>query len=110
MNDELIKLLNTLAVKLGVTAEHLWSVLLVQAKYQVLISVLQFALIFTLVFLLRKWVKKLKDANDDFFEPAFVGQMVVYLLVSVCLIDEIHTIFVCLFNPEYWAITQVLKQ
>jgi hypothetical protein len=118
MNDQTTKLLESLALKLGTTAEYLWGALIKQAHVSVISNLL--LIVFTIVMgiiLLRahKWASSEYDGyvryNDD--NGVFLTSgMIVFLLIwvgfvigSIISVDEIIT---ALFNPEYWALKQIL--
>ena len=108
MNNETLTVLNTLAAKLGTTAEYLWSVLLKQAPITgVTDLILLVALIaFTVVYV--NWVMS-KPFKDDMNESiAWFGVIGLVLLTIVVTMSSTSTIFAALFNPEYWALRQIL--
>jgi len=118
MNDELQKQLATLAAKLGTSVEHLWNVLIRQAKIQAIEDIVFVLFTAGLTFLLVKlWSSFYK--NGDGFEsfadnhiPVAIGIIlasiadVIMIVISVVL--SISTIPTELLNPEYWALHELI--
>jgi len=110
MNKETIELINRLADKLGTTAEHLWGVLIVQARINAYedIAILAFWGAASLLFSLLFW-----KANKDEWEytDVIVG---VWIVVLICAgiygLMAVPEIITCLANPEYWALQQILPR
>lgn len=104
MLDERIE---KLADKLGVTVEYLWEILLEQA----FISAVHTS-IFLVVFIVGT-VLLYKKANS--IEPLFeretaMGLMYGIIFFTVCMSAVMsYEIISGFFNPEYWALKQVLK-
>lgn len=120
MNEQTIQLIRELADKLGTTAEHLWGVLIRQAPiYSASYITTIFVILGALLWLLRNLKASIaKVASDDFDgDPIFIfgvvanaiGIIAILLAFSVNILPDISMIFAGFFNPEYWALKQILK-
>lgn len=116
MNDNITKLIETLAAKLGTTAEYLWAVLIRQAPISATTSLILCLVFITLAAVYTKWlIKKAKDDeldcldNESNFVIALVGGLlsIIGVIVIICLFSDIITGY---FNPEYWALQKILDQ
>jgi len=120
MNEQTTSLLRELASKLGTTAQNLWAILLHQAPIDATITLIQcIVLIAFPIVLYRVHLKLLveddtnyqydKYENNDAYAPimiflaigAFAG-----LILVVCSFNEIFNGY---FNPQYWALEQILE-
>lgn len=113
MDEKYAQLLETLATKLGTTAEHLWGVLVRQAPISGMTN-----LVLCIIFALGLWkliifVKhKTNHRNADWYydrHPAWFGVSVVTAMISIGLLISIPTIVTAFANPEYWALKQLLS-
>ena len=110
MNDELSKALAKLADKLGTTAEHLWQVLIRQARVEVVTDTGFILLTAVCLYGLWRWWKSaLKRDPDD-------GEMIGLVICSICglvlfiaSLVNVYEIPTLIFNPEYWAIQQIFS-
>jgi len=124
MKDEYMVLIQKLADKLGTTAEHLYGVLVMQAPISAAIDVIT-ALIMVLLFVFFiKTINRLTlrpPATDTERYPsaiitdeaaiALMWACVIFfglftMIVSFCALQSAVT---AILNPEYWAISQILK-
>lgn len=125
MEDRVFDALNSLASKLNVTVEHLWSVLVKQAWVEVGRLSITWGIIFTgmlyPIYLMIKWYRysRAKDVRsgwkgDERFGNylgmliCVVGIISIYLGGMVVLVNLVTNIK----NPEYWAlreITEIIK-
>jgi uncharacterized membrane protein YcaP (DUF421 family) len=126
MTPKLEEKLLELADKMGVTVEHLWGVLVVQAKISAVTDLIG-ALLWTLITVVGtvvsvKWYRKLRKETEDKLTDytdwerhdhfplwvTFCVFTVVVMLVSVinwcCITSPVIT---KLLNPEYWALQQL---
>lgn len=125
MNPELQKALVDLAAKLGVTVDHLWGVLLYQAKIEAafdgLIFVLCAAYFIGGVWLFRRAYLRLADDfdHDDsnwwfgLFLFCAVGLFLfcaVGILVLMIMIAAAHGFITETVNPEFWALKQIIGE
>lgn len=125
MDENTLQALTALAEKLGTTAEYLWGVLVRQAPIaagiEAVSCLLQIAvLVFWTRFVYLK-TKLKKDADSMSYcrgdaewenEGAFFGWFSVVLLwlIVFCVVgSSVTTIVSGFFNPEYWALRQILK-
>lgn len=120
MSEQTTKLIEALAAKLGTTAEHLWGVLIRQAPISAtidMVSVALFAVLLVCAWRLRaRCIRDEKDKNygawaDD--SPASIVSATVLGITSVALplvlMVTISDSLAGFFNPEYWALKQVLS-
>jgi ABC-type multidrug transport system permease subunit len=123
MNEQSAKLLEQLANKLGTTSEYLWGVLIKQAPIDATVQLLQTLVLVIFGWLLWKAHKKLsakpKDQNSydssyyDRYDtlaviPMVIATLVWALLIIICFIC-FGSIISGYFNPEYWALKEILN-
>jgi len=123
MDDKTLQALTALANKLGTTAEYLWGVLLRQAPITGAIDMLLMAAwvvgaVMWCRFVARKTAPP-KATEDDRYpradwaeESAFfswVSVGVVALFAGLAVSSSLAIALAALFNPEYWALRQILK-
>lgn len=123
MDDKTLQALTALAEKLGTTAEYLWSVLLKQAPITGMVDLLLTvawisAAAAWFAFVKRKTTEPPKTEEDRYpsadwrEEAAFFGWASVgifSLIAGVVVSSSLATTVAALFNPEYWALAQILK-
>lgn len=111
MNEQITKLLEQLAAKLGTTAEHLWGVLIRQARIEAVTDSL--FVILTLVggYWYYRWIKSYIKRNP--YEDAEIAGLII---LGIPMVVSTIISFICLFlipselfNPEYWALKEVLN-
>ncbi len=110
MNEQTTQLLQSLADKLGTTAEHLWAVLVRQAPINGVVTLVQFALLGAYLY----WLLGLRDRSAQWFDdapPKFVGYCVAWAIaaiVSIAAFFSLPELAASFFNPEYWALDRIL--
>lgn len=118
--ENLTLLLKELAEKLGTTTEYLWGVLVRQALINGIIGLIHIAIIILagigLWKLHKKFMSDIPDSSCSYYDeyegdlkiPMSIAVLVFFLLVlgSFLSLPEIAS---CFFNPEYWALEQVLE-
>lgn len=123
MNEQTTKLIEELATKLGTTAEYLWGVLIKQAFYEASITLVQILCIFLFCLIFYKVHKRLskikeyngyKETGYDYYGesaiiPMIFGAIILGLMVIIAFFS-IDTVINGFFNPEYWALEQVLDK
>lgn len=113
------KIIQQLADKFGTTVEHLWAVMVRQARVEAVLDIFWIlALIATLVltawFVRYAWRKtKEEDYSNRWDEEAVVVISVVCGIISALITVPIiallsYGLVSKLFNPEYWALQQIL--
>lgn len=114
MNEQTTKLIEQLAAKLGTTTEHLWGVLLKQAPMSSGISATMLAVFLLVLILSARWLKRNELSKDD--ADDMMGKVLCWILWGVmafmlsCFIyDSLPMIIAGFFNPEYWALKQIIK-
>jgi hypothetical protein len=116
MNEQTEKLLRELAEKLGTTAEHLWSVLIRQARIDAVTSIVLLvataSFLAVLLWLARFSCKKGIDSiNDDgwiFATVVFAIGAIILAVTLIVQVSELGLIVSGLCNPEYWALKQII--
>ena len=115
MNKETQELIERLSEKLGTTADHLWGVLIKQAPIQAIIDGITMAALIVLSILALKLFKdKYKKLWDTDAEPLvivaglFTAMLVVATIIIVC--TTFDTTVTAVFNPEYWALKQIIHK
>ena len=121
MNDQTLQVLTTLATKLGTTAEYLWGVLLRQATIAGVMNLTIVAIMVVAAVLLARFVRgKTKKIDDGTGweraawegEGAFFAWGAVFFfgaITFVAVIIEVPAAITAFVNPEYWALSRILK-
>jgi len=113
MKNELIE---QLAQKLGTTVEHLWSVIIRQAPLFVVYTLIELALTLGASFLL--WRAHKHFSNDDnemsYYHDDGIGISMVVVTIDIGLFliyfaFSINSVITAIFNPEYWALQEILE-
>ncbi len=106
MNDEILKRVDALAAKLGVTVDHLWGVLIRQARIEwiewIVWSILWFVLAAVTGVLIRVIYKR-EDGDGDLFITSAIFAAGFVVAGLFCLSNTLGLFL----NPEYWALKQV---
>ena len=125
MNDKTLEFLNALAAKLGTTAEHLWAVLTKQAKFAAISDFILSAILVSAFILAARTTyvnTRTPDATPDneYPRPKWDDEIGVSLaVVCTCALGLFAAISVCsavgsaltaVFNPEYFALNQMLRK
>lgn len=110
MNEQTQQLVEQLAGKLGITAEHLWAALLRQAPVS---SAINLAVIVIAIGVLTIMYSALKE-YDFVFKEEKIFVMAIFWFISILLALvaglSLPTIFSGFFNPEYWALKEILER
>lgn len=124
MDEKTLQALTTLATKLGVTAEYLWSVLLKQAPISGAINLLVCAAWIVGVYAWARFVYcstavPEPTADNRYPKPIWTDDVAhalgwISVVVSVFVVTLIVGLYLpliaaALFNPEHWALQQILK-
>lgn len=119
MNEQTIKLIEQLARKLGTTSEYLWAVLIKQAPISALTDLLYFILVIIggiILWKIHKYLSKDRgeDKNSIYYDeeniviiPMFIVS-IVWAIIFIACFFSIGDIINGFFNPEYWALKEVL--
>lgn len=115
------ELIGKLASKLGTTTEYLWGVLLQQAPVAALTTLVQCLLIVIFGVILWKIHKRLLQNAIDGYECSYYEKyelsaqlpmtfgLIIFVVGVLDAFFSVDTIVNGFFNPEYWALQQVLK-
>ncbi len=108
-----------LAIKLGTTADYLWSVLLKQAPISALTDLIYFILISIGGIILFKAHKRFSKLGEDGWTNKYEdSEELVFVMGVIVLLWGVSFIVAFLslgnvingfFNPEYWALNQVIS-
>ena len=121
MNEKLTALLEQLAIKLGTTAQHLWRVLIIQAKVSAACNMafIVFVYIFAAVLLNYhvKFIKKIpgnRHEYNTYEDNEAVGVIMIIAIIVWAILFITHffswaSMINGFFNPEYWALQEVLS-
>lgn len=109
MNEETSKLIRELADKLGTTAEHLWSVLVKQAPISSATDCVGLVVLWIIMGISFVELKKLVTKDDD-WRPVYIIWVVCALGVTVLSCITVQSVLAGFFNPEYWALQQLLNK
>lgn len=110
MKDEILKRLDTLADKLGTTAQYLFGLYVKQAHVQVVLTTTYGIL--ALVCILAAYFTFIKGLRIDRHKdggPWFVGSVVMGILGFILLIAfTCNDLYTPMMNPQYWAFKEIL--
>lgn len=121
MNDQTTKLIESLAQKLGTTTEYLWGILIKQAPISATIDLclLVAMIVFGIgLYKFHNWCNTEKNrggytetryerSDGMLFVPMLVGGVVLVIWFFI-FIGSIESIITGFFNPEYWALHEIL--
>jgi Mn2+/Fe2+ NRAMP family transporter len=109
MNDKTLELLQALAQKLNVTTEYLWAALIKQAYIEgITILILDFIFILIAIKLIPH-TKNKELANTD-AEMKRIGCITLIIGIIIFVLISSAVIPTKLFNPEFEALSYILKQ
>lgn len=110
--QQILQRLDALAAKLGVTANEVWGILLRQARVEVITSIGEVGIGALLFFLIMKTVPKIPKWDAEDSEGKLIGGVVLCILGAIfgfiMLIDGLTKLPTLLFNPQFWALRQLL--
>jgi hypothetical protein len=111
MQKELLNRIDALAANLGVTAEHIWRVLIQQAQVEAVRCIL-IVVVAVLCGAVLYWRVK-ASIEDDWDSELMIASVMVFAIATAVLsvlaliaLTELPTL---LLNPEYWALRQVAR-
>lgn len=114
MNQETAALLRELAEKLGTTTEHLWGVLIAQARIEGWVDVGWLALLICVTVPFAKfcmqWLSKERQYNE---EARGIILFVAGALLTVtwfATLARVPLMLAAFFNPEYWALHELMQR
>lgn len=118
MTPELEKTLIALADKLGTTVEHLWSVMIYQARIVAIQNAVTLAIIGAVLFfagrvLITRW--RSYDNKDEAMADGLIvmggaAYTVIGSVLALVAIFAVNEMITAIFNPEYWALSQILSR
>jgi hypothetical protein len=117
MNDQTTKLIESLAAKLGTTADYLWAVLLKQAPVDATLTLIQILIVIAAgVTLYKAHMHLSNDKNDNsYYQREAYGPLMGVLFIGWMFFAgaaffAIPNVINGYFNPEFWALDYVLSQ
>ena len=118
MNDQLALTLVTLADKLDTTVEHLWQVMIAQAYISAMtdLALTVVWILLTIVATVFVYKKNSESADEDGRKWPNGIEMIAYIVVAYMVISSVvmlvlipNDIITALYNPEYWALQQIMS-
>ena len=114
LTEKTLRIIETLATKLGTTAEYLWGVLTQQA----LVSSVTEAIMFCVYAIAIAWAYRLlakrtegeKGCNSERTNMLWMTWIAVTAVLLVALTFEINGIVTGILNPEYWALKEIINR
>jgi len=111
--EELTGVLEQLALKLGTTTEYLWGVLISQARISAITDLIYIILVSIIGIIIYKVHKNLmKEDKYDYYEEPLIAVMFivsfVWCVLFIACFFSIGNIINGFFNPEYWALKEIL--
>ena len=109
MDENTLLMLQTLATKLGTTVDFLWAVLIKQAPIDGALYLLLLAFLGAIGYGLFRWAKySIKNDIDEIVWLPYGIASVLYIGVVIITIGYGPTAFSGFFNPDYWALKQII--
>jgi hypothetical protein len=105
MNEQTLKLLESLAAKFGTTTEYLWGVLIKQAHISATTDLVRVLITIIVASILTKKILSV-DCDDPFYKWLGIG--VIWVIIGGAFLGSIGGIVNGFVNPEYWALQQVI--
>ena len=108
---DVTQLLEQLAIKLEVTVEYLWAVLLKQAMISGLMSAFFLLFIGITGFILYRIVKsydKLNDSGEFLWVIGFPAGVICWSICLLIGLFEVSNMVTAFVNPEFWALDEIL--
>jgi hypothetical protein len=118
MNEQLALTLVTLADKLDTTVEHLWQVMIDQAYISAMTNLTLgiMWILATIVATVFVFKKSKEPADEDGRKWSYGIELIVYVVVAYMVIASLvilmmiqNDIITALYNPEYWALQQLMS-
>lgn len=113
MNEQTRQLIESLAAKMGTTAERLWAVLVKQAPIEAGVSFITFCFFICLLILGYKLIKE-KTKEFDFDSPERILSWVLWAfwvtLWVILFACNLSAMIAGFLNPEYWALMKILQR
>lgn len=113
MEEKAIELLEQLAQSLGTTIDYLWPVLIQQGKIQIVFFLVALVTASIFTYVAYRMSRNIDYIIDNDLEGLYFPMMFVVLFLVV--VSWISTFIYAgdaitgLFNPEYWALKQILE-
>jgi len=113
MQDKFVEILDKLATKLGVASSVLWEALLKQAKIDAIATTIQYVLIISFLACLAKitpqCIKKINE-HDECWYIVLIVVWIFALFPFLIAFYSLPSYFAAMFNPEYWALNEILRR
>ncbi len=110
MDEATRQMLDKYAEKLGTTTEHLWQVLVAQARVDFVVTTVQFGILAAGtygIYRYWRWISSKKECHEGWVLLAGILTIILGVLdiTAFCILG---TYAASLLNPEYWALHQIL--
>src|SRR5690242_12771003 len=113
MNEDILKRLDLIAAKLGVTVQYLWGVLVRQARVEALSDTIGIILWAASAFAAFHYAvalgRKAESDGSDGLGFASIILAVIGVVFVISFVVCVSEIFTPLMNPEFFALEQILK-
>lgn len=107
MNEQTQQLIEKLAEKLGTTAEHLWGALIKQAPISSTVDLISIAICAAALVAAFNIIKS-KVEDEDFAVIVWSAWGSIAFLIAMASLCILNRIVAGFFNPEYWAIKEII--
>lgn len=113
MNSELEHILTLLAERFGTTVNHLWEVMIRQAYISAGVHIFQLVVVvvgFIYGYKLFNWLREERETADDefYYDMGVIALATLSGFTAVIAFFSLPDLATKLFNPEYWALQQIL--
>lgn len=111
MNDQLVPLLEKLADNLGTTSEYLFGVLVTQAPISAAGDLFAIVVILALsAITFSICLRKAKEyPNAERYAILAIFSAISFVIFTIIGAASISTMLAGFFNPEYWALKEILS-
>ena len=114
MSTELATVIEKMAAKLEVPVTHLWGVMVKQAAIYPYVAMLEIAFLIAGLIVFRysinKYIeydnkKRYPEGASGFLNPVY---FIAAIALAVVIAATMSTVITAIFNPEYWALMQIM--
>lgn len=108
LSPETLTLIDKYAAKIGIAADKVWAILVSQARIEGITDLFYIFLMIGIFFACKKAHSVIQKSADDPI-PLCVVMWVVYGFAVLCVFLSVSDLITVFFNPDYWALHQLLK-
>ena len=109
MTDEILKRIDAMAAKLGVTAGQMWGVLVKQARIEAIEDICWGLFWLMLAAICARIAWKGYKSDEDLGDAVMICGSVVGIIFMLVAMGYIAGTPGMLLNPQYWALKELLK-